>query len=298
MRIPSNLRSGSLGFNMTPMIDVVFLLIIFFLVSSHLAKQEVQMPLPLPTAESGNQRHWKRTHRGLTINVTADGTLMLPGRHIRQTELAPRLANRLDEVGRGTAGPHSRAIARVPYRFVEPIMLACGSDRDLGRFILRLSAGGRSLMRRAIRPFTAQVSGDWTIKMTPMIDVVFLLLVFFVWTASFQIVEQVLPSHLSEESGTQPADTSDPPPVEEDFDKVVLRVLWVGDHPQWRVNQMDLGSLQQVRSRLEAVASVKRDAPVILHPDKDVPLGHVIDLYDLTRLVGFQKIQFAASEKL
>ena len=47
MRVPSNLRSGSLGFNMTPMIDVVFLLIIFFLVSSHLAKQEVQMPLPL-----------------------------------------------------------------------------------------------------------------------------------------------------------------------------------------------------------------------------------------------------------
>ena len=34
MRIPNHLSRGGLGFNMTPMIDVVFLLIIFFLVSS------------------------------------------------------------------------------------------------------------------------------------------------------------------------------------------------------------------------------------------------------------------------
>ena len=40
------------------------------------------------------------------------------------------------------------------------------------------------------------------------------------------------------------------------------------------------------------------DAPVILHPDPEVPLGHVIDLYDLARLIGFAKIQFAASEKI
>jgi len=35
------------------------------------------------------------------------------------------------------------------------------------------------------------------IKMTPMIDVVFLLLVFFIWTSSFHIVENVLPSRLT-----------------------------------------------------------------------------------------------------
>ena len=145
-------------------------------------------------------------------------------------------------------------------------------------------------------PFIAR-RGEMEIKMTPMIDVVFLLLVFFVWTASFQIVEQVLPSQLSEEMGTLQANQTDPPPVEEDFDEVVLRILWVGDRPRWRLNQTTLSSLRQVRSRLEAVASITRDAPVILHPDQDVPLGHVIDLYDITRLVGFEKIQFAASEK-
>jgi len=55
MRVVSNLSRGSLGFNMTPMIDVVFLLIIFFLVSSHLAQQETQLELDLPEATSGTR---------------------------------------------------------------------------------------------------------------------------------------------------------------------------------------------------------------------------------------------------
>lgn len=140
--------------------------------------------------------------------------------------------------------------------------------------------------------------GNMEIKMTPMIDVVFLLLVFFLWTASFQIVEQTLPSQLSEVSGTSPTPSETPPPVEEDFDKVVVRVRWVNGRPQWTINQMDMTDLKQVRTRLETIAAVKQDAPVILHPDQEVPLGHVIDLYDLTRLVGFEEIQFAASERV
>jgi len=84
--------------------------------------------------------------------------------------------------------------------------------------------------------------------------------------------------------------------VEEDFDKVVLRVRWIDGRPRWRINQIDVDSLRDVRGRLETIAEIKRDAPVILHPDKEVPLGHVIDLYDLTRLIGFEKIQFAASK--
>ena len=59
-----------------------------------------------------------------------------------------------------------------------------------------------------------------------MIDVVFLLLIFFVWTASFQIVEQVLPSNLTAAAGSQAANDSQPPPPEADFDDVVIKVHW------------------------------------------------------------------------
>ncbi len=123
MRIPTNLRNGSLGFNMTPMIDVVFQLIIFFLVSSHLAKQEVQMKLPLPTAESGQTNVEEEVPR-LTINVLADGTLLLSGRHLTPSELEPRLLDRLKDAGPGLQ-VRIRGDRNTPYRCVEPILLAC-----------------------------------------------------------------------------------------------------------------------------------------------------------------------------
>jgi biopolymer transport protein ExbD len=123
MRVPSNLRSGGLGFNMTPMIDVVFLLIIFFLVSSHLAKQEVQLQLPLPTAKSGNRRVEDDAPR-LTINVLSDGTLLLAGRRVAPAQLATRLRDRLKELGPGLQ-VRIRSDRDAPYRFVNPIMLAC-----------------------------------------------------------------------------------------------------------------------------------------------------------------------------
>jgi biopolymer transport protein ExbD len=134
------------------------------------------------------------------------------------------------------------------------------------------------------------------IKMTPMIDVVFLLLIFFVWTASFQVVEYLLPSELSSLSGNQGAE--DEPPPEADFEDVVIRIHWNGDHVVWTINDRPADSLDQLRQRLQAIAQVKQDAPVILHPDEEVPLGDVIDVFDISRIIGFEKVQFVAGETL
>lgn len=136
------------------------------------------------------------------------------------------------------------------------------------------------------------------VAMTPMIDVVFLLLVFFVWTASFQIVEQVLPSTLSEAQGNQPVKNNDPPPPEMDFDNVVIRLNTDGQVLRWQLNNQAVESLEQMRTRLVAIAEIKSDAPVILHPDDNVPLGDVIDVYDLSRVAGFEKVQFVTSPEL
>jgi len=148
-------------------------------------------------------------------------------------------------------------------------------------------------MRRR-SPFARRESLE--ITMTPMIDVVFLLLVFFVWTASFQVVEYLLPSELSSLPGNQAA-VEDPPP-EADFENVVIRIHWIDDQPGWTINDQQADSLDQLHQRLQAIARVKQDAPVILHPDEEVPLGDVIDVFDISRLVGFEKIQFVAGEIL
>ena len=122
MQIPSYARSKEVGFNMTPMIDVVFLLIIFFLVSSHLAKQEAQMDLPLPTADSGVTPD--DTARRLTLNVTQDGSMLLAGRSITRAELRQRLEQARSDHGKDVE-IRIRGDRAVPYSAVAPIMLSC-----------------------------------------------------------------------------------------------------------------------------------------------------------------------------
>jgi biopolymer transport protein ExbD len=135
-----------------------------------------------------------------------------------------------------------------------------------------------------------------SISMTPMIDVVFLLLIFFLWNVGAQVTEYVLPSRLSAAAGTSERPQLDEPPPEADFDAVVIRILWTGDAPAWTVNDAPIATLAEVRTHLATIAQIKRDAPVILDPDPQVPLGDVIDVYDAARLEKFEKVQFAASE--
>jgi biopolymer transport protein ExbD len=78
----------------------------------------------------------------------------------------------------------------------------------------------------------------------------------------------------------------------------VIRILWAERTPLWQVNESPVRSLAAVREILSSIASVKSDAPVIVHPDPEVPVGDVIDVYDLTRLEGFEQVQFAASEEI
>jgi biopolymer transport protein ExbD len=123
MRLPNHVRGGEVNFNMTPMIDVVFLLIIFFLVSSHLARQEAQLPLPLPVAQSGSRPVEAETRR-ITLNLLDDGRLLLAGRPVEPHDLGPRLATAVAESGPALE-VRIRGDRHVAYRHVEPILWAC-----------------------------------------------------------------------------------------------------------------------------------------------------------------------------
>ncbi len=121
MQIPR--RSNSqFGIDMTPMIDVVFQLIIFFLVSSHLVKQETQVQVSLPVATSGDKDVAEKAR--VTVNVVEDGKLLFSGRQVSPDELTTRLAEKVTDLGKDLE-VRIRSARNVPYARVEPVMLSC-----------------------------------------------------------------------------------------------------------------------------------------------------------------------------
>ncbi|WP_166826022.1 ExbD/TolR family protein [Thalassoroseus pseudoceratinae] len=122
MRIPSRQSRTSLRFNVTPLIDIVFLLIIFFLVASHFVRSDNAEPIDLPVAtqqETDNPQSLP-----LVVTITANRELRVRGQNVDAAEL-----ERMVEVAQREQGErlevHLRVDKTVPFRFVEPIMAVC-----------------------------------------------------------------------------------------------------------------------------------------------------------------------------
>lgn len=127
MRVPATARRGSLSFNMTPMIDVVFQLIIFFLVSSHLARQENQLTLDLPDAASGESPGEDEIRRVVISVLPQEGSAVRiqVGTEIVAPEDLERLIGYESRQTGGKVEVRIRSDRHVPYRVIEPIMIAC-----------------------------------------------------------------------------------------------------------------------------------------------------------------------------
>jgi len=120
MRVPANAIRRTVSFNMTPMIDVVFLLIIFFLVSSHLAQRENRIELDLPVAAKG-QEDLPSESRRITVNVLANGTILVAGREVAVTSLA-QIFGDATKIDSDNVQIRIRGDRSVTYDKVSPIM--------------------------------------------------------------------------------------------------------------------------------------------------------------------------------
>jgi biopolymer transport protein ExbD len=123
VKLPVVTRRGEDGINMTPMIDVVFQLLIFFLVASHLSQQETQLELALPVAAHSEKEPEDPGPR-VTINVPSEGDLLLGAQKVDLTQLAARLAAEKKKLGDGVE-IRIRADRAAPYRAIEPILRKC-----------------------------------------------------------------------------------------------------------------------------------------------------------------------------
>lgn len=122
MRMPASQRRSPSTLNLTPMIDMVFLLIVFFLLSSHFARQDRTPELVLPEASSGEEVGPRNTR--LLVNMNAEGVMEIDGKPVTIKDLNDRLAVERD--GRNLdLEVHIRTDRRIPYSAIEPVLLAC-----------------------------------------------------------------------------------------------------------------------------------------------------------------------------
>lgn len=119
MQVPNNSDRRSVGANMTPMIDVVFLLIIFFLVSSHLARQENRLPLDLPVASTFDPTDPEKAP--LTISIDAQARWLVAGNVVDKDALRTILADLREKTG-SDAAIRIRTDGAVQYQYVEPVL--------------------------------------------------------------------------------------------------------------------------------------------------------------------------------
>ena len=95
MNFRAKLRQDPAGFQMAPMIDVVFLLLCFFVTSQIFAQWETEIDITLPTAQSG--RMPQRLPGEVIVNILADGGVVVNGRPLDGEGLSAMMA-RLVEV--------------------------------------------------------------------------------------------------------------------------------------------------------------------------------------------------------
>lgn len=118
------------------------------------------------------------------------------------------------------------------------------------------------------------------LDIAPLIDVIFLLLIFFMLTSSFIFQPGIkinLPKALTSEV----------------IQRENLIIIVTGDNSLY-INER-LISQEELASRLKIAA--KESKPILIKSDRGASLGKVVEVWDLCRSQGIQKINIATTQK-
>ncbi|QDU29131.1 Biopolymer transport protein ExbD [Anatilimnocola aggregata] len=113
-------------FNFTPMIDVVFNLLLFFMVAARFAQEEREVPVQLPSASEA--RPLTATPTELFVNVNQVGQIFAGNREVTPAELDTYLQQAaVNNPANQTV--IIRADKRVPFDHVVTVMNACNKAK-------------------------------------------------------------------------------------------------------------------------------------------------------------------------
>ncbi|MEO2016505.1 MAG: biopolymer transporter ExbD [Fuerstiella sp.] len=131
-------------------------------------------------------------------------------------------------------------------------------------------------------------------SMTPMIDVVFLLLVFFVCASVGQKPDLLLPAELS--AGQTEAQVDLPQQEPDEWQSPEVRIYLDRDAAgqlSILLNERPVGSAAELDVCLTQLAGFDIDSKIIIGFDDAVAFQHFIDVYDRCQAIGFQSISLA-----
>lgn len=167
------------------------------------------------------------------------------------------------------------------------------------------------MARRKNSALAAIEKEKFELQMTPMIDVTFLLLIFFMCTIKFKVLEGKLSAYLPKDVGVN----SDPAPKRE---KVEVQILVVNEgtkvdprdaskpysgkgrfvlstdrRVRYKIGPDDFSTTEQVRQALVDLRSrLPEDTPVMIDPRPGVVNKEVIQVLDAALAANFLEISF------
>lgn len=89
MSVTIKKSNAAANLSLTPLIDVVFLLLIFFLVTSKFDEEERRLPIDLPVATSATPM--TQRPREVTVDIDREGSLFANGQRVDLAELEATL---------------------------------------------------------------------------------------------------------------------------------------------------------------------------------------------------------------
>ncbi len=133
------------------------------------------------------------------------------------------------------------------------------------------------------RPFgSSQEDTDEQINLTPMLDVVFIMLIFVIVTATF-IKEVGL--------DVNPPDEDKPKTVDPDKKSIVVRIT---SRDRIIIAQRDV-DWRAVRANLERLHAENPESPVIIQPHPNSQTATMIHVMDSARLAGVGNVSLASN---
>ena len=136
--------------------------------------------------------------------------------------------------------------------------------------------------------------------MTPMIDVVFLLLVFFICASVGSTADKLLPAELNGNSAPSIEAVASVEPEKWEHPPVQIRIepSAAGNNPiAVFLDEQPLPGIEVLSRRLTLLSSADPATRIILNVNDDVEVQQFILIYDLCQKLKFENVSFAVRQK-